>query len=951
MNKISVVPFKRDFIDALSDYILSLGYGKDLSKICVVFPGKRPSLFLVKALGKKIDEPFIPPTRFSIDEFMEFLFQKKRDERIPEGDIDLIYLLYRAIRESGDERNKGLDTIAESMGTFVQWGGKILRAIEEIELEWGEESGIEELALYDENIIEWARNLLKRFTAVKERFHNLLKENKLTYRGEVYRYVSEHIEEIEPLIPFPKIIFSGFYALNASEEKTMRYLFEKGRAEIIIQSDIIDNKEEIPKSSPYYFHQEWKKKWEVDFEEITKEREKEADIRFYQSFDTHSEILNVDHILNESGEIGDFAIVLPDPPALIPLLNIVASAHKNDFNITLGYPLKRTSLANLIKYIFSLQNTKSGKQGRYQYYAPLYLNLMRHPYIKTLEIVQDNHSLSRLINTMEKLIIRKNRKELKTFFTLEEIEGLIKDNKALGKIPGGKQNLEELLEVLKKVHYLFIREFEGIKKPYEGAKALKKCLKFVYENASVRKYPLSNQFFGTLLEKLEEIQFSLFSKIEDFDNSIQLLKFLENYLNDTRIPFSGEPLKGIQIMGLLETRNLNFDRVIIMDVNEGIIPGVEKYDPLLPQHFRSAIKIPGYTEKESIYAYNFFRLINGSREVHLLYKQGKLNTSDENIRSRFIERLLWGREKKGEKIELSMPVFKVEKVGRDDWEFPKSEKTLKNLREMKYHPTAIDTYINCPLKFYYRYVLHLEEWENIEEDIERSTIGIFIHKFLEEYYGQFLNTKVKINKKDFMKTLTKNLNAEFREGGGSIIVKEIIKKTLERFIHYELERTKESDILIRGLEKKFMPVEFRVDGEKFKIKGSIDRVEEIDGEYYIIDYKTGTIQKPNKDKLNPPDAEDRESIRKRIRSLQLPIYAYLYSQETDINPDKICAQYFNLRNPWEDNTLNNEKMHIFMDALKFILREITNTDKSFTPDNSDDNYCRYCPYSLICPAY
>ncbi|MCK4225291.1 hypothetical protein KAX29_00165, partial [candidate division WOR-3 bacterium] len=473
MNKISVVPFKRDFIDALSDYILSLGYGKDLSKICVVFPGKRPSLFLVKALGKKIDEPFIPPTRFSIDEFMEFLFQKKRDERIPEGDIDLIYLLYRAIRESGDERNKGLDTIAESMGTFVQWGGKILRAIEEIELEWGEESGIEELALYDENIIEWARNLLKRFTAVKERFHNLLKENKLTYRGEVYRYVSEHIEEIEPLIPFPKIIFSGFYALNASEEKTMRYLFEKGRAEIIIQSDIIDNKEEIPKSSPYYFHQEWKKKWEVDFEEITKEREKEADIRFYQSFDTHSEILNVDHILNESGEIGDFAIVLPDPPALIPLLNIVASAHKNDFNITLGYPLKRTSLANLIKYIFSLQNTKSGKQGRYQYYAPLYLNLMRHPYIKTLEIVQDNHSLSRLINTMEKLIIRKNREELKTFFTLEEIEGLIKDNKALGKIPGGKQNLEELLEVLKKVHYLFIREFEGIKKPYEGAKALK----------------------------------------------------------------------------------------------------------------------------------------------------------------------------------------------------------------------------------------------------------------------------------------------------------------------------------------------------------------------------------------------------------------------------------------------------------------------------------------------
>jgi CRISPR/Cas system-associated exonuclease Cas4 (RecB family) len=944
------VPFKCDFIDALTEYILKLNRGRDLSQFAIVFPGRRPSLFFVKSLKEKIDAPFIPPFRYSIDEFMEFLFGLKRIEKIPKSEIDLIYLLYKAIKENISDKYKGMKKIVESMDVFLEWGSKILRAIEEIEIEWAKEKDIENIAFYEDNIKDWAKDFLSRLTEIKSNYHNILKKESLTYRGEVYRYVSENIDEIEPLIPYEKIIFSGFYALNASEEKTIRYLFNNSKADIIIQTDDIDNRgEEIQKTSPYYFHQEWKKKWGIKFEKLRDEPDRDPIIKLYQSFDIHSEVLNLDSILRNSDSIEDFAIILPEPSPLIPVLNIITSAYKSDFNITLGYPLKRTSLSNLIKYIFSLQHKKQEKDGEYQYYATDYLNFIRHPYIKTLKIGDNFHIFSNLVNYLANLIISKNRNELKTFFTLQEIEEFIRDENELIRIFKNKQNLIEVFNTLKHIHSLFIHNFEDIKRADKGAEVLKKCLKFLYKNSLLEMHPLSNQFLGTFISKLEEIRYSIFSKSEDFKNQINLMKLMENYLNSIIIPFTGEPLIGTQIMGLLESRNLNFNKVVVIDVNEGVIPGVEKYDPILPQILRRDIGIPGYNEKESIYAHNFYRLIMCAKEVFLLYKHGKLNETDENIRSRFIERIIWDKEKKRDKIEIHNPVFKVEsfKIKR---EFPKDKNIITKLIEnFDYHPTAIDTYIQCPLKFYYRYVLKLKEQEEIEEDIERSTIGIFIHDFLKDYYKQFINKKVILDKRNFMETLQKELRKKFREDGGSIILSEIIKKTLERFIIYEIKKIKENDVYIRGLEEN-IATRIEVNGNEFRIKGWIDRVEEINGIYKIIDYKTGIIKKPIATQTLE-FTQSREMIKKKIKSLQLPIYIYLYSSDKNIDMNIIESQFLSLRNPYDMNTIDSSNMNIFMVALKYILKEITNSDIPFSPDNSEDYYCKYCPYSLICPLY
>jgi len=881
---------------------------------------------------------------------MEFLFGLKRIEKIPGSEIDLIYLLYRAIKENVSDKYKGIKKIVESMDVFLEWGSELLRAIEEIEIEWAKEKEIENIVLYEDNIKDWAKDFLTGLSETRNNYHNILKEEGLTYRGEVYRYVSENIEEIEHLIPYEKIIFSGFYALNSSEEKTIKYLFNNNKADIIIQTDIIENRgEEIQKTSPYYFHQEWKKKWGIKFEKLRDEPDRAPIIKLYQSFDIHSEVLNLNSILRNSDNIEDFAIILPLPSPLIPVLNIITSAYKTDFNITLGYPLKRTSLSNLIKYIFSLQQKKQKKDDKYQYYATDYLNLIRHPYIKTLKINDNFHIFSNLINYLANLIINKNRNELKTFFTMQEIEELLRDDTELIRIFKNKKNLIEVLNTLKHIHNLFIHNFEDIKKADKSAEVLKQCLEFLHKNSLLEKHPLSNQFLGTLLSRLDEIKYSIFSKSEDFKEPVNLLKLMGNYFNSIIIPFAGEPLLGTQIMGLLESRNLNFNKVVVIDVNEGIIPGVEKYDPILPQILRRDIGIPGYNEKESIYAHNFHRLISGAKEVFLIYKYGKLNETDENIRSRFIERIIWDKEKKGEKIEIHNPVFKVESI-KNKREFLKDENIVNKLIEnFDYHPTAIDTYIQCPLKFYYRYVLKFKEREEIEEDIERSTIGIFIHEFLKDYYKQFINKKLTLDKMNFMKTLQKELRKKFREDGGSIILSEIIKKTLERFITYEIKKIKENDVYIRGLEEN-ISTGIEVNGYEFRIKGWIDRVEEINGIYKIIDYKTGVIKKPIKtQKLE--FIQNRELIKSKIKSLQLPIYIYLYSRDKDIDLNIIESQFSNLRNPYEMNKIDSSNMDIFIDALKYILKEITNPDIPFSPDNSEDYYCKYCPYSLICPLY
>jgi ATP-dependent helicase/nuclease subunit B len=947
LGKLLKVPFPENFIETLSDYLCENFVTSDFSSVCVVFPGIRPSHFLLDSLKKKISGTFIPPSRFSIDGWMEYLFGLTRDERIPKGDFDLIYLMYRAIVESELDRKSPLMKIAGTIDDYIHWGNRILGAMEEFEIQSHGDIKTEELTDYDENFLEWVRDFWKHFVLIRDKFYYFLKNNNLTYRGEVYRWTSENIEEISDLIQFDKIIFAGFYALNKSEEKMMKFLFSHGKAEVIIQSE--DIKEEVPATSPFYFHKKWEEAWGEKFTYIKKSKAKEPHLEMHQCFDTHSEILTAKEILSGFKEKNiNTAIVIPDSGALIPLMSEVIQVNENDFNITMGYPLKRTSLFNLLKYVFSLQKTKKNDKGKDFYYLKDYLNLIQHPWVKTVKIENGEETLSLLVNQLRNTLVSENIEKAKNFFSLEEIMELTSRNETKKHIKD-EELLSRLTNLLKKIHVLSLEAFGNIKSLKAGTEKLSDFISFIYEQSNIRKYPLNNQFIASLFEKLEELKKSLFSDFE-FGDNLDIITLLESYFLQLRIPFTGEPLKGIQIMGMLESRNLNFEQLILLDVNENIMPGSYKYDPLLPHGLRKIIGLHGYEENESIYAHNFFRLINGARLVHLIYKEGKLKDVDKNIKSRFIEKIIWGKEKKKENILIDNRIFKpsIETLEKND--IKKSKKVLEKLISTEYSPTKIDTYVRCPLKFYYRYVLELEEYMDIEEEIERSTIGKFIHDFLKDYYTQFIGKRISIEKSDFSEKMTKELEKNLHEGGGQILLREIINRTLIRFIEYESIRSDGEDIFIRDLEKPVSGVFETAEPEKgtdkkFKLKGRIDRVEEIGGILHVIDYKTGTITMPAKG-LDSEAELSRDIIKKKVRTLQLPIYVYLYSKSNKIPLDKTQAEIFNIRKPREENILPSENMEFFLESLGFILNEIVNPEISFSPDPGD--YCTFCPYRLMC---
>jgi len=936
------IPFSDRFIESLGEYLIERCDNKDFSSCAIVFPGIRPSHFLLDYLKKRIKGPFLPPARFSIDEWMQYLFSLKRDERIPDGDpdkdFDLIYLLYRAIVESGIDKKSSLFKLASSINNYIHWGGRILNAMEEFEIQKAKRIEIEALAEYDENFLDWVRDFWKHFVLIRDKFYYLLRINNLTYRGEVYDWTSENIGDISDSIQFDKVIFAGFYALNKSENKMMKHLYSRNKTDIIIQSDEIEG--EIPRTSPYYSHKKWEGDWGITFKKLNNRQSKKPELKIHQCFDSHTEILTAEEILSGFKEKDiNTAIVLPDPAPLIPLISEVVQASKDDFNITMGYPLKRTSLFTLLKYVFSLQKTKKKTEEKNLYYLKDYLNLIQHPWIKTIRDEKEEESFRMAVNRLEPILVNQNREEAKNFFSLGEIKKLLSVNALEDEVP-----VKDALESLEKVHTLSIKVFDEIKSLKEASEKLHSLISFLYTQSSVKKYPLNNQFVGKLFEKLEEIKNSLFADI-NFPDSYDIITFLESYLGTLRVPFFGEPLKGVQIMGMLESRNLNFEQAVLLDVNEGTMPDVNKFDPLLPQGLRKLIDLPTYEEKESMYAYNFFRLINGAKEVHLIFKEGKLKNVDKNIKSRFIEKIIWEKEKKNEKRYMDNRLFAPSVEVLEKKEIEKSKKALKKLKEMEYSPTRIDTYIRCPLQFYYRYVLGLEEFMGIEEEVEHSTIGKFTHDFLKDYYTKFLNKKFIPDKSDYEKKLKVELEKNFREGGGQLILKDIISTTLNRFMDYEIERAEEQDIYIKNLEEVVSGDFITKKGKAFKFQGRIDRVEETGGILKVIDYKTGTVIIPGKIKEREFDFS-RETIYNKIKSFQLPIYVYLYSKHSGIPVDKIQAGIFNIRKPREKNTLACENMEIFLDALAFILEEITNPDIPFFPD--PDHYCEYCPYRLMC---
>jgi len=877
---------------------------------------------------------------------------------------------------------------------FLPWTYEILKFIDNLDIEDVDSDklkNIQAAAQIGYEVPENINSLLQSIVELRAIYHDHCLKEATYSRGLQYRRASQLIGEVE-FPEFDQVLFCNFFYFNRCEEKIVRALYERKLATLIFQGD--------ERKWPVLSRLE--KNLGVEIREdviLSPERAKDLDssraalaqndgirkpafnLKLHQGFDAHSQMGLVREILKgiasasgRNDKLASTVIVLPNPDNIIPLLGEITSL-VTDFNISMGYPLKRSSLFTLFELVFRAQVSKKEEK----YYTKDYLNLLRHPFVKNLTLqghpehsksAKDPSSASSmppqddtvskaitrtLIHKIEETLTGKEKTEqsgnlfieLKDIQQLDDIYELTRETlKHLG-IACKRKELEETLGV---IHQTFFTAWEEIKNFADLAESLEAALDLLVHKSFLKNYPLNINIANRMYELNDEFKSASFRK-ERFDKE-DLFRIFESKISREVVAFAGSPLKGMQILGLLETRSLNFENVIVVDVNEGSLPTLNIYEPLIPREVMVSLGLDRVELEEEIQRYQFMRLISSAKNVHLVYQLNK-----DKERSRFIEELVWEEEKEKEKtqvVPVQQAAFNIKAAVRQK-EVHKTPAVIEFLRNHRYSASSINKYLENPMEFYYTYVLGVKEEDNLLDEPDARHVGTFVHEVLEQSFTPFLNKKPEITAQ-FRKRFTDIFERQFDATLGKsfhsdgFLLKTIVEDRLRRFLDNE-EFNKDREVeKILYLEREFEDT-LHLPSGKFQFKYIVDRVDQLkDGTIMIIDYKTGSREVMPKSLERIAGMElSRESIRDNVISFQLPLYFHYLNKQFKNKP--INAALYNLRTcslypfigealigdthqkgVYPQSDLRAQIDQTFLRALDFIFAEILNPDVPFVED-------------------
>ncbi len=562
-----------------------------------------------------------------------------------------------------------------------------------------------------------------------------------------------------------------------------------------------------------------------------------------------------------------------------------------------------------------------------------------------------------LFHTIEETLTEKRSRKFLSLTQLEEdeaIAGSIKE-RVLRAEPG--ITLKMMKEHLEAIHANTIRKMLSFKDVGDFAKKLKDVVEYIYQNSTARLHPFFYPYSESFITHLDILSKSLMKETR-FQEVGSYFTLFKKYIMTSYTPFAGTPLRGVQVLGFLETRNLKFENVLFLDANEGIIPDTTREDSFLPFKARQVLGLPTYLDREEVMFYTFDTLIRGAKESHLFYVE-----NDEKERSRFVEKFLWERQKRegrrDDKKYVKTIRYTVNLRDKPPRPIHKSVEMVKFLKEYPFSATSLNTYLYCPLRFYYEYVLRLREREVVSEEFEKEEIGSFVHLALSHYFkgktGSVLTEK-ELNLKEFEKVIRKHFEEQYgKDPTGEIyLLRKQVENHLKDFIkNYQLPKIKEFQTKILGLEQKIDLVK-----DSFKLGARLDRVEKRGERTVIIDYKTSANKNYLTINYNKLDLKNRDSWNEAIGSLQLPFYLITYSTLTGEKPEKIDSMFLLLGRARIDS---NIEVPLFKNETEFkenfgnlnqiifsLLKEIVNPDQPFLPTIDPKKNCARCAYGYLC---
>ena len=900
----------------------------NLSQLTFVLPSKRSCLFLKHQLPGIIHQSIFSPEIISIEDFIENLSGLKTV-----SSTELLFQFYDTYKAITKPSNQ------DTFEIFSKWAQILIQDFNEIdkylipqENIFNYLSAIKEIEnkhwSLEEEQTDFIKNYLLFWNKLNDyysHFSKALLNKKTGYQGLIYREAVNNLKTYIESNLEKQHVFIGFNALNTSEQTIIRELLQNNLAEMYWDIDAVffNNK----KHSASFFIRKYEAEWAHfkinPFNWITDRYSKDKNITILGVPKNVGQAKQVGTILRnlkrEKSTLDHTAVILGDENLSIPVLNSIPQG-VNALNITMGFPLKTVPLANLFESLFHLHRINSKR-----FYHKDVCNVLSNQFIRPLFQENGIDSVSHIIETI-------NSNNL-VYLSVDQLKELDVSSHILIDLLFANWNMSPD-NALEKCFQLIIK----IKNQLEKRKA---------DNL----LPLEYLFrFNSLFNEISRLN-TLYQHINNISTLFNIYKEL---LQTETLNFQGEPLQGLQIMGMLESRVLDFDTVVITSVNEGILPSGKTNNSFIPFDVKLENKLPTYKDKDAIYTYHFYRLLQRAKNIYILYNtEADVLTGGE--KSRFITQLeLEGIHNiKHEIVAPQVPVLIHEPKIVD-----KNEAlllTLKDVAKKGFSPSTLTNYMRNPIDFYYKKILKIKEFNAVEETVAANTLGTIVHNTLEDLYkpliGAYLTVEIVKKLKTQIETKVQfYFKNEFKEGditkGKNLIIFEIAKRYVFNFLNLELKELKaQNKIKIVAIEAN-NSIKINIPELDFPVHltGKVDRVDEYNGITRIIDYKTSKVELS---KVEVTHWEDITTHYERYsKSFQVLSYAYMLvnSKQITLPIEAGIISFKNLnqgflkfskkdksgRGAIKDSIITQNTLDSFGEELKKLIIEICNKTIPFT---------------------
>lgn len=910
--------------------------GDNIGETLVVFNNRRAGLFLQDELTSINKGIFFLPKIIGMDDFIDDL-----------GELNIApheFLLFELfdIHRSLD----GEDRKFKSFEEFISFGETMVNDFSQIDLycvdaqklfnnihdekrlgEW-DVSG-KQPTPSQEKYLSFYKSLYTYYNELRTR---LFKQAK-AYTGMAYRYVAENFDKLAGKLNYCHIYFVGFNALSVSEQSIIDSLVRANKASMICDGDehYFSNKNQeaglfLRKHADHY---ESIGPFENNF------NQKKKTIHIVNCPENVLQAKTAGHILKQLADKEELknnmqkcALVLGDEKLLLPVLNSLPK-EIDTANVTMGFPYTLSNTHTLVNSLFSL-------------FCHVKNNRFYHTDISTLF---SNPVLAQILgsDSLYSVVTRQINDRKIIYASYEDIKQLTSSIPNFDKIDFLFKNLApsipETLNILNQLAATIVQNdiFGGNPKEKEALAC-----------------------FFQIVVYFNQLQ----SQYQAIDNIETLFKIYQRIAQRRNVAFYGKPMRGLQILGVLETRSLDFPYLIMTSVNEGTIPSGRTANSLIPYTLTRAFRLPSFEEKDAVYAYNFYRLLQRTDEAWLLYSSYSEGMG-KGEPSRFLLQIRDELSVMYPNIEIDETVISAsgsEPGTTKPLSMPKNELTLNKLKKIAstgFSPTALSCYRNCPLQFYLSYILGIRPPDEVSEDIESNELGSFIHEILCDIYNRDSDKRIRRqtladaldNIASMVDSLIQDKLLKGRDNEGrNHLYGEVAKMQLSHFLKSEIDLLDKGHTITMKLTEEALESTLPVNNDEVKIRGIADRIDYFDGQLRVADYKSGSVKK---DDLKVGELQpDLDIIPDKW--FQVLCYAWLYCRKHN-NTENLVSGIFPLRSfadgflPafWMGHcVLTPEDIDNFETILRTVVAEIMNPDNNFDAKPSDK--CELCPFYNTC---